>query len=525
MVGDVLDSRIALIKQHQIHGTLKSIGHGLEKESLRVDLNGTPSLTPHPSALGSALTHSYITTDYSEALLEFITPVYNNIDEPVEFLANLHHFTYQHIGEEIMWVNSMPCTIKDELSIPIATYGKSNVGRMKHVYRHGLWHRYGRRMQTIAGIHYNLSFPNTFWQAYQKIEQDQRSLQDFISDHYFGLIRNFQRNLSLIIYLFGSSPAICKSFLPNGSHNLSELNSDTLYAPYGTSLRMSNLGYHNDAQASLNICYNSLDSYVESLDHAIKTSHGPYEKIGVVVNGQYHQLNSNILQIENEYYASIRPKRVIRSGERSTHALAKRGVEYIEMRCVDIDPFVPVGISKEQMRFLDMFALYCLVEESPHITPRERSCIQKNQHEMVFNGRTPQLKIHCGDTEILFQDWAHNILQKMEPIALLFDSAINTTDYSECLQLQQQKTSNPDMTPSARVLKILETGKQSFLEFGMGKAKEHRDFFLQDPQPEKDRERFQEQAIMSLQKQQEIEANDNMSFEDYLKNYFSTLNS
>ena len=142
---------------------LTQIGRGIERECLRVTAEGTLAQTPHPRALGSALTHPSITTDYSEALLEFITPVSRDIDETLDILARIHGFVYRQLGDELLWSSSMPCIVSGDAGIPVARYGQSNVGRMKTVYRYGLGHRYGRLMQAIAGVHYNFSMPEAYW--------------------------------------------------------------------------------------------------------------------------------------------------------------------------------------------------------------------------------------------------------------------------------------------------------------------------------------------------------------------------
>ena len=147
--------------QHLLCGGLK----GIEKESLRISKDGFIAQTPHPKALGSALTHPYITTDYSEALIELITPPFADIKDTLDYLRNIHQFVYDHLDNEMLLGASMPCGIDGDESIPIAEYGTSNIGRMKHVYRHGLWHRYGRTMQAIAGIHFNYSVPEALWPA------------------------------------------------------------------------------------------------------------------------------------------------------------------------------------------------------------------------------------------------------------------------------------------------------------------------------------------------------------------------
>ncbi|MDX1693346.1 MAG: glutamate--cysteine ligase [Ketobacteraceae bacterium] len=518
---DHFNEKLAMVQAPALRQTLPDMMRGMEKESLRIKPDGHLAQTPHPPCLGSALTHPSITTDYSEALLEFITPVYQDIGAPLKYLEDIHRFLYHCIGEEKLWVSSMPCIIGDELSIPIAEYGQSNSGRMKHVYRHGLWHRYGRLMQTIAGIHYNVSFPRSFWKGYQQACGNQEPLQDFISDQYFHIIRNFQRYVGMVVYLFGASPAVCPSFLKGRAHQLEPLNDSSLHAPYGTSLRMSNLGYHNDAQSGLKVSYNSLDEYVSTLTHAIRTPYKPYEDIGVRVNGEYRQLNANILQIENEYYGNIRPKRTTERGERPTVALSRRGVEYIEMRCVDLDPFCPVGISAHQMRFLDVFALFCLLQPSPAITDEEQSCIDFNREAMVLRGRDPSLLLKCGNDSVRFRDWSLALLDKIDEVARLFDESQQCDLYSQAVSAQIEKVKNPSLTPSAQIIERLKEKNQSFFQFSMEMTLQHELYFRSHPLSPQRLEEFLAMARESIAEQQAIEAADDLSFEEYLARYFA----
>ena len=307
--------------------TLTSLRRGIEKESLRVRPDGSLATTPHPARLGSALTHPHITTDFSESQVELITGVHSNADACLTELTEIHQVVYRAIGDELLWGASMPCRLPADDAIPIGRYGNSNVGRAKSVYRMGLSHRYGRRMQTISGIHYNFSLPG-----------------QLSNEAYFALIRNFRRHSWLLLYLFGASPAVCASFVADREHELERLSGDTLYLPHATSLRMGRLGYQSDAQSSLAVSYNSLESYGASLQEALTKPYPAYEAIGIRDGDDYRQLATSLLQIENEFYGTIRPKRVIRPGERPLHALRDRGVEYVEVRLMDLDPFQPVGI-------------------------------------------------------------------------------------------------------------------------------------------------------------------------------------
>jgi glutamate--cysteine ligase len=294
---------------------------GVEKESLRISPDGLLAQTPHPAGLGSPLTNKFITTDFSEALLEFVTPAFTTTWEALRCICDIHQFTYSNLDDEMLWTASMPCRIQADRDIPLARYGSSNVGRMKTIYRRGLGHRYGRQMQVIAGVHFNYSLPEKFWPAYQSVLGGEDSLRDFRSDHYLRMIRNFRRMGWIVLYLFGCSPAVCKSFA-GAAAKLPSLNADTWFEPWATSLRMSDLGYSNQNQSKINISLNSVDEYVRDLSNAICTPEPAYEELGVKVDEQYRQLNANLLQIENEYYSPIRPKRIARSGEQPT-ALAR----------------------------------------------------------------------------------------------------------------------------------------------------------------------------------------------------------
>lgn len=500
---------------------LQGMRRGLEKEALRVQPDGWLAQTPHATGLGSALTNPYITTDYSEALIELITPACDTIDSALGWLDDLHRYVYPHIGDERLWVNSMPCKLGPDSNIPLAQYGSSNVGRMKTLYRHGLGVRYGRRMQTIAGIHYNVSFPQSFWQRWHEAAAETRDLQTFISEKYLGLVRNFQRQSWLLLYLLGASPAVCGTFLAGREHGLQEMPSGTLYLPEATSLRMSSLGYQNDAQSDLKVSYNALDKYIRDLDRAIHTPWPPYEAAGVVKDGIYQQINANILQIENEYYGLIRPKRVIQSGERPTQALARRGVEYVELRCVDLDPFEPLGISYDSAHFLEVFALHCLLSESALFTEEDYKRLPLNQQAMVERGRDPELQLQSSIGSRYFRDMAERLFAELVPVAAVLDEAHATNRYSAALNVQIAKLNDPELTGSAKVLRSLEAYGGCFFQFSQDHADQTREGFLARPL---DVSRLQELSVIaqeSLLAQQALEQTAQRPFPEYLASYFA----
>lgn len=497
---------------------------GIEKESLRVTHDGFIAQTPHPAALGSALTHPYITTDYSEALIELITPPFTDIKDTLGYLHRLHQFVYENLDHEILLGASMPCGIDGDESIPIARYGSSNVGRMKHVYRHGLWHRYGRTMQAIAGIHFNYSVPTALWPVLKQLEKSERSLEQFTADGYFGLVRNFQRIGWIILYLFGESPAICKSFFksrPSLMSQFEEFDRGTLYHPYATSLRMSDIGYKSKNQASLHIDYNSLDGYVASLGNAITTPYPEYEKIGVKVNGEYQQLNSNLLQIENEFYSTMRPKQIAMSGEKPTLALKRRGVRYIEMRSLDLDLFSPIGIDADKARFIEALLLTCLVTDSPCNTEEDFAINNANQLAVANFGRKPGLELIRNGKKIVLKDWAEEIIEAMQPVCAILDQNISDKPYSSALARQRIPVQDPDRTPSARMLKTMSDLRLPFARLALNTSIEHERYFRLNKLDEAQTREFQELAAQSLAKQKDIESKDRLTFDEFLQQYFA----
>ena len=517
-----LTRRIALLREQQKVHTLRGIRRGLEKESLLVKAQGGIEQRPHPVALGAALTHPHITTDYSEALLEFITPAYEHITDALLFLTDTHHFVYEKLGDECLWVNSMPCVLGDELSIPIAQYGTSNPGRFKTVYRHGLWHRYGRHMQALAGIHYNFSFPDNFWWAYRRNEGACGiELGEFTSREYFALIRNYQKYVWLVAYLTGASPAMCASFMRGRPHNLEETDSHTLYRPWATSLRLSDLGYSNAAQKGLAVSYNSVEEYVGSLEQAIRTPHPGYMQIGVESGGEWKQLNGNVLQMEAEFYGSIRPKCVPLPGERLVTALRSRGVEYIEMRSLDLNPFEPVGIDHETSYFMELFATFCLLHDSPPQGEQELAQNKANLQVAVNEGRNPAATISLDGAATSLREWGYALCEAMLPVAQLLDDARPSSHgYTRSLAAQRRKLIDPAQTPSARVLDTLREQESSFFEFAMARSLAARDHFRAQPMSQARREFFQHLAIESLEEQRELEAVPAEPFAQYVAAWY-----
>ncbi|MDP2367936.1 glutamate--cysteine ligase [Rhodoferax sp.] len=499
---------------------LQGITRGFEKECLRVDQQGKLARTPHPRALGSKLTHPWITTDYAEALLEFITPPSQDPDFPLAFLRDIHRYTARQLTDEVMWASSMPCVLGSDTDIALANYGTSNAARFKYVYREGLGLRYGRQMQTIAGVHYNWSLPQEFWLALQDCCTTGTALKDFISERYFGLIRNFLRYGWLVPYLFGASPAICKSFLQGRRSDLQEMGAGTMYYPHATSLRMSDLGYQNRAQANLQVSFSSLADYTEALERAIRTADPFYQELGIQEGGHWKQLNANLLQIENEFYAAMRPKRVSQNGYRPAKALQTEGVEYVEMRLYDLNPMETIGIAPEQGPFADVLLLMCLFRDSPPISAREQAENDENKRRVVNRGRQCDLQLLVHNREQAFQPLAHELFDDMTPFAEMLDAAYGNQRYSQTLQSLRQRIDRPELTPSAQVLEgVRQQG--SFYAYAMALSQQHMATLLKESPDAATQLKFEQSVAVSLEQHQRIEATPEGSFDDYVAAYYA----
>ena len=519
-----LNTHLRALTRVGANHTLAGIRRGIEKESLRITPEGRLALTPHPEALGSALTHPQITTDYSEALLEFITAPSTRIDSLLAELDAIHRYSYRHIGDELLWPGSMPCLLGRDEDIPVAHYGSANSARMKTIYRLGLGHRYGRAMQTIAGVHYNFSLPDDFWQALQSYEIDKRPLQTYKTEKYFALIRNFRRNFWLLLYLFGAAPAVCRSFVQNRVHQLSPLPGleNTLYAPHATSLRMGDLGYQSEAQQSLIVCYNNLESYLQTLCGAIRQPLPAYEAIGLRdEKGQYQQLNTSLLQIENEFYSTIRPKRTTRSGQTALKALHDGGVEYVEVRCVDLNPFEPLGVNSAQLHYLDAFLLYCLLQDSPPTTHSEYLELQENQKRVVYAGRDPALTLQHGGREVPLSQWAAQIQAGVAECAQWLDEAGGGEHYRQAVDTQQQVLRGEVPTPASRLIARMQETGQGYYHTVLALAHEHRQAFAARPVDTASEAQFADLARQSLAEQAAVEAADSRDFDSYLAAYYA----
>ncbi len=505
---------------------LQGMQRGIEKESLRMQANGYLSQTPHPHALGAALTHPHITTDYSEALMELITPPMAHPQQALDFLRDLHVSVQQNLPEgETLWPMSMPCMLdNNENNIPLAQYGSSNLGKFKTLYRHGLGVRYGRRMQTIAGIHYNISFPDQLFATWQQqtttpAELQQLSLQDYRSTRYFGLIRNFLRLSPLVVYLLGASPSVCACFLSGRQHHLQPLVRGTMYLPDATALRMGKLGYQNSAQRQLGIHYNSMQGYLAGIGKATHTAYADFTALGLDdLQGQPIQINDHVLQIENEYYSPIRPKQIPKDNETPAQALDKRGVAYIELRAVDINPYSDIGIDLSTACFLEVLALYSLLQDSPEIDASEQDNIDANLAKIVDHGRKSNVMINTLAGEQHFKTWARAQLEQMQAVAKVLDQSGPQPIYQQSLQVMGKRLEHVEQALSAQVLSDTVAAGGSW-HFGHTLASKYAAQHTAQQLSADTQQYFQHTVAQSLQAQQQLEQQSQPDFKSYLARY------
>ena len=521
MIDDVED-----LKEKVFDSDVKDIltfgRFGIEKESLRV-AESIISSRQHQESMGSALCHKYITTDFSEAQLELITPPWANKTRGLIFLENIHHFVSHKIGDEIVWPFSMPPFIQSDNQIPIASYGSSNLALFKRTYRNGLSHRYGRIMQAISGIHFNYSLPEQIWKS--SIFREERPVSKKLrATIYFRTLRNLHRMNWLILYLFGASPIATKNFLSTKHTGFQKLDDQAYYLPFATSLRMSDLGYQNINQSKAAISLNSLQEYINDLKQATLTKSDDFQKIDKETTEAYPQINSNILQIEDEYYAVCRPKSSSVFNQRLTTKLEDTGVDYIELRSLDINPFQRIGISLETVHFLEVFMIYCTFNSSPLIKNEEIEEIKQNDLLVATRGREKGLNLSNNGTKISLKNWANQILDEMSYIASLMDN--KTTDFSSIIRKFSSQVIDPDKTLSGMLLNQILTEKMDFLELGKTMGNDYKNYYISlSKSKNSDWSLLEKESADSKRRQVELEQANKQSFKDFISQYFNESSS
>jgi len=504
-------------ERHALVEHLKGMRFGLEKEGLRVVRNDAKlAQTPHPSALGSALTHPNITTDYSEALLEFVTGTHATPHAALAELDGLQGYAATVLADaERIWPLSMPCWLPEsDCDIPLAYYGESHIGRLKTVYRRGLGFRYGRQMQTIAGVHFNLSFSDAFWawRAAQDGHPDGLDPRQMRDTGYFETIRNFRRIQWILMLLTGASPAVDESFRLVATDRF-QVSGRSRVAQSATSLRMSDLGYQSTAQESINICFNYLDTYCESLSEAVRRPWPTYEGIGLKDEQGFKQLNTAVLQIENEYYSSIRPKRIQAAGERPVRALINRGIEYLEVRAIDLNPYARNGISETEAGLITLMMTAAAVAPSPLFSDAECEAINGLNARTTWAGRRSPQRY---DAKRSLYEAAIEFFDPLDALAAMLDNAQNVTYHTDALLDARMRLSGDCPLLSEDVEEA--TNNEGHLAFGLKMAELHHSTWTRYVDTSENT-RLADTARASLEQESQLAAANEGTFDAFVAAY------
>ncbi|MGV3525149.1 MAG: glutamate--cysteine ligase [Candidatus Sericytochromatia bacterium] len=491
---------------------------GLEREMLRIQPDGQLAQTAHPAAWGAAQTHPFLTLDFSEAQPELVTPTFGSVAELLEWQTSLHAYTQQQLSpEEALWFQSMPPQI-EEKTIPLARFGHNPAGQLKHIYRQGLANRYGRKMQVISGIHFNFSWHDSFWKRLHERVGDSRRLSVFVSENYLGMIRNYLRFSWLLAYLIGATPAMDQSFIKREPTELMRWKNRSLYGPYATSLRMSRIGYVNSSRCTSAVSFNSLTDYLSTLYQSITTECPGFAIIGEHNrDGSWRQLNTHLLQIENEHYALARPKQPPEPGERPFQALRSRGVAYAEIRAIDVQPDSPIGIHGDQLEFIRLLLLYCLLSPNPPISREQDLENSYNHQQAALLGRQPGVKLRRQGKEVSLRDWGLELIENMRPLASQLDRYGATPSQQGLLDAQEALLRNPALTPSARVMASLESENIEFLDWGLQHSQLHAETLRTQAVPQWDE--FAAATAHSLEAFAALEADQSEDFAAYLERF------
>jgi glutamate--cysteine ligase len=365
-------------------------------------------------------------------------------------------------------------------------------------------------MQCVSGIHYNFSIDE---KSYCDLLGSAYS-QEAVDNLYLGLIRNFKRNFWFILAQLGASPVADKSYVLERDHNLEKLNANDVFLPEATSLRMSNIGYQSPIQTSLGIRYNSLDGFIESVKKGIKMSHIEFNRLGLFDDGgNRQQISDGIIQIENELYDTIRPKRTSPNGLRPANALKEHGIEYVEIRGVDISPNALGGISKDQMHFLDLFLIHCFITRSSELTDKENIRLQKNHTDMVSSGQNNSTVISYKGKEISSGEAMVDLINELSLLAKTLDG--DTKTYGNALRAI---TTNKNQ--SAAIFSSLAEGKD-FHDIALEKSIQNTNELRQNKSLDLNYLKIESEE--SLKRFQEIEDDPQKNIEAYVEQYNSQI--
>lgn len=416
---------IEILKNKMTPESILTAGFGVEREGLRVTPQGKLALTPHPPIFGDKLENPYITTDFSESQVELVTPVFYSVDETYDFLEALTDIVIGEIGnnDELYWPYSMPCDIPDDEFIPIATY-QGEAGKKARAYREKLMAKYGGKRQLISGIHYNFSFGDDFLTTIWQESDSNETYKEFKDRIYLKVLRNFLRYRWLIIYLMGCTPGLHSSYIKECLECMTDCGNDTRYKKGGISARNGSCsGYKNEID--LYPDYSSTKEFIRSINEFVKRGD---------------------ISEAKELYAQIRlkPKDV----RNVLESLENDGIQYLEIRTIDLNVFDKCGIAKVDLEFMNIFMLFLLLEGEEFFETWQQEALI-NEVAVAESGLEPDLELLDHRHWTLKTAWAEDILDKVAEV----NEYLNLNQ-DACIAAMQQRVTNPETTYAHR-LKVL----------------------------------------------------------------------
>ena len=405
---------------------------GIEKENIRVDNRGMIAQTPHPAAFGDKLGHPYITTDFSESQVEMITPPLPSIPQAMGFLETIHDIVSLELKDEYLWPQSIPPILPDEEEIPIAHY--ANGGRKEKEYREKIAAKYGRKMQVLSGIHFNISLDETLLRTLHQNSAPGISFEEFRENAYLKIIRQMLRLRGLYVLIFGSSPVVDPSFELKCRSFPVYLTTKTR----GLSLRNSCFGYGNIE--ALYPDYSSAKGYLQSVAEMVE---------------------EGSISASKELYASVRPK----------FSIGKETISYFEARFLDINPLSKIGVTPEMLHFLHWMTIYgLLTEETDNFAAEYQSIASKNYENISLYGLDENVRLSTREgAEMNALDEARRVIFEMQNLYSSLE--IDQPDYFEALEYSLDRVNHPEKRDVQKILTIID--KKGFIQFHIEKAKEY----------------------------------------------------
>ena len=416
---------------------------GLEREGLRVTNTGAFSLTPHPEVFGDKKENPYITTDFSECQLELITPVFHTANDAIDFLDSLYNIAALELEDEYIWPQSMPAAVPENQDIPIAIFSNQEEDER---YREYLGNKYGGKKQLISGMHINFSLGDDLLQALYRKGEHQISFRDFKDALYLKLTRNYLRHQWILVYMLGAANTIHKTYEKQCVETLEEISAETYSNIKATSYRNSICGYQNKEFIQLD--YNSIEKYADSIQAYID-------------KGELRNIR--------ELYTQVRLKG---KGQYSPDNLRQKGIEYIELRTVDINPFEKSGLSKDDLNFIHLFLLYCLEKEESFYENWQLES-QQNLQKTAVEGQNPELKLLHNGCEVSLKSWGMEIIHDLKDMNEQYD-----LPFAEILQAKEEIMNDHEKTYAHRLTKLCQ--EKGYIEAHLQLAKKHKEAAFQE---------------------------------------------